>query len=351
VVFIAASLSACSNSGESESGAAADGIGSIEALDLQSLAVPGTPPPRTGGDIVYVPRYDAAVLHGGVDYQGELVGDTWVFDVRTSSWWQLEGGPPSSAFPSLVYDSERDLVIAVVGFGEDGGSTWTLDITDGSWSRLAARVERIVGDLATFHPELGTVALVEENLWRLNVIDDRWDLVNGGQLSGFDQFRDGRPEASGFLVCERDSGVLQVWGAPAISTQVDPSTVWHWALDGSWQSQTASAERSRYEGAAGDLVPDERTLVTLSLDYVQDSEGLVTRTPALWRFDLTSAEWSKIPQTGEPPVTQKPGIAYIPTVKRLLVIGDFRDEMGQELATAWFVDPKSGVWEALPASN
>jgi hypothetical protein len=69
--------------------------------------------------MVYDDANQVVLLFGGRDTQGNLLNDTWIYDVKTNVWTQLTrvGTPPAMAHHSAVYDPLHGVVIVVPGIG------------------------------------------------------------------------------------------------------------------------------------------------------------------------------------------------------------------------------------------
>ena len=81
------------------------------------------PPPRSGHAMAYDSKLDKVLLFGGINYDGYSLTyyeDTWVYDLATNSWTQLN--PPDSpgprAYHSMVYHPEMEKFFIFGGIDE-----------------------------------------------------------------------------------------------------------------------------------------------------------------------------------------------------------------------------------------
>lgn len=107
----------------------------------EALAAAG-PEARYGAAMTYDSLRRRFVLFGGARMAngGQLVNDTWVFDLGASAWTRLEPAhrPEAREFHAMCYDPDRDRVVMLGGgwSGSPGRPTWEFDGTD--WIRSDA---------------------------------------------------------------------------------------------------------------------------------------------------------------------------------------------------------------------
>jgi hypothetical protein len=110
----------------------------------------GTPPARYGAAMAYDPFKGQVVMFGGVDANGKVFGDTWLFGIQRiclfgncsiqGQWSQLSfaagASPPARRDASLAFDPSSGIVLTN---GFNGTSflqdTWTFDTTNFTWNK------------------------------------------------------------------------------------------------------------------------------------------------------------------------------------------------------------------------
>ena len=151
--------------------------------------------------------------HWGRTDEGNHVGlgDTWVFDVESSTWTQVTPAisPPPRIDPSFVYDSDADRVVMFGGHTELGGEvlgdTWTYDADANTWTEIESSLSPPPrsGHAAWFDPGVGSsfvfggagewtswpplpwTALGGEELWRFDSGTGNWTLSRSAPNPGY----------------------------------------------------------------------------------------------------------------------------------------------------------------------
>ncbi len=114
------------------------------------IELPNTngPVPRQREVLIYDPKGHRLVLFGG--WNGLPLGDTWLYDLTTSTWTQINtGGPTPRTEAMAVYDRKEHRLILFGGRGWDvdkrGSSmfadTWSFNFTTLAWKRLKTTPE------------------------------------------------------------------------------------------------------------------------------------------------------------------------------------------------------------------
>lgn len=157
-----------------------------------------SPPVRAYHQMFYDPSRGKVILYGGYDLDKTFYNDAWEWD--GSHWSQIifdTVTPPASGF-NLVYDNERDQVLALLS-GYPGG-TWIWN--DASWKRLELPLEpsNRTGAGAIFNPISKTILLyggshsdiLQSDTWEFD--GKKWKQLDVpsslGAISGFSMFFD-----------------------------------------------------------------------------------------------------------------------------------------------------------------
>ncbi|MHA2287778.1 MAG: Kelch repeat-containing protein, partial [Promethearchaeota archaeon] len=105
------------------------------------ITTSSTPDDRYWHGLIYNPNNQKMMVFGGrhLGAPGEALDDTWTFDLLTNEWTEvLPTIHPSNRMDfSMIYDSNRQQVILFGGFRfpeSTLGDTWRYDITSSSWS-------------------------------------------------------------------------------------------------------------------------------------------------------------------------------------------------------------------------
>jgi len=95
---------------------------------------------RTFHGIAYDSDNKVVVLFGGVDNGGNLLGDTWTYNVKTNTWTNMN--PTDAPYPrhgiAMAYDSKNKKVV-LIGDKPWAGwvtETWTYDVTTNTWTKM-----------------------------------------------------------------------------------------------------------------------------------------------------------------------------------------------------------------------
>ncbi len=157
------------------------------------------PSPRGLSAMAFDEHRGVIVLHGGrtsAGPNGEVIGDTWEFNVAASTWAQVSRfGPPARSEAAMVYDPTHQRVVLFGGRNgstafddtwEWNGTTWFLRPMSSPMLRPTPRL----GHAMTFDTRLGKAIVVsglgwsngwvfESDTWLLGETCCRADLDNG----------------------------------------------------------------------------------------------------------------------------------------------------------------------------
>jgi hypothetical protein len=99
------------------------------------------PPSRFNPGIAYIADRQAILIFGGYRTPDRNLNDTWLFDVNTDTWRELE--PSNSPAPrsnvGMTYDAKNRRVILFGGSSNSEyptSDTWTYDFESNSWTEM-----------------------------------------------------------------------------------------------------------------------------------------------------------------------------------------------------------------------
>jgi N-acetylneuraminic acid mutarotase len=105
------------------------------------LNSPARPPPRFNPGVAYIPDQEAILIFGGYKPPERHLNDTWLFDVTTDTWRELE--PLSSPAPrssvGIAYDAKNRKVILFGGSSNSEhphSDTWAYDFESNTWTEM-----------------------------------------------------------------------------------------------------------------------------------------------------------------------------------------------------------------------
>jgi len=111
-----------------------------DAWTLHEPASEVVPPGRVGGRMAYDAESDRIVVFGGLDWsRRQLLADTWILDLDTSSWEEVvtDPSPPQRNFHQMAYDPGSDEVFLWGGDirpYSDWGVLWSFDVNSATWT-------------------------------------------------------------------------------------------------------------------------------------------------------------------------------------------------------------------------
>ncbi len=112
-------------------------LGDTWSYDLSSstwTARAGGPPNRIWHAMAYIGD-DKVLLFGGYD-GGSVLNDTWIYDLSDNTWTARAGGPPNRVWHAMAYIGGDQVLL--FGGSSDGlgmlGDTWVYDLSDNTWT-------------------------------------------------------------------------------------------------------------------------------------------------------------------------------------------------------------------------
>jgi hypothetical protein len=247
----------------------------FDAVDHEWTLVAETGPLlRSQHAMAYDPSRDEVLVFGGYVGSSFTYGDTWLFDVATTTWRRLEPAesPSARAGSVLAYDSAADIYVMFAGAEEPPApelplaETWKFDPGIGEWALLDTGVTPTL--VSEGHPTLFELAMVYDSIAGRSVL-----LVAGESTWAF--------EASTAEWTRLDQGGTQQLGADYMTAA---------AFDQSAQRTVA------YGGAP------------------------VGRTQSTWAYDYPANGWVEIPGATPGPIANH-AMAYDPLTEATYLFG------------------------------
>lgn len=99
------------------------------------------PCPRTFYGMAYDSDNKVVVLFGGLDNYGSLLGDTWIYNVKTNTWTNMNPAvaPSPREGSALAYDSKNKKVVlhgSPHAWYSEPAETWTYDVSTNTWTNM-----------------------------------------------------------------------------------------------------------------------------------------------------------------------------------------------------------------------
>jgi hypothetical protein len=172
---------------------------SVPAQSWSQVVPYGTGPTARYGHGL-VPLDDSRLLlFGGSDYGNNFSNETWIYDTQTNCWTQSISpvSPSPRAFFALTADPGNNKVVLFGGKDQEGNllsDTWVFDIASSSWSQCSpgSHPGGRTGASMTVNTGNGLLYLfggregpgfssLKQDLWSYDVAADTWAfLLNGG---------------------------------------------------------------------------------------------------------------------------------------------------------------------------
>lgn len=133
------------------------------------------PPPRFNPGVAYIPDRQAILIFGGYKPPERNLGDTWLFDVKTDTWRELE--PSNSPTPrsnmGMAYDAKNGRVILFGGSSNSEyphSDTWVYDFESNSWTEMHPAVSP--------KPQYGVGMVYDSLNERILLLEGHWVIKN-----------------------------------------------------------------------------------------------------------------------------------------------------------------------------
>jgi N-acetylneuraminic acid mutarotase len=138
-----------------------------------------SPAARAWGAMVYDSAADRIVLFGGRTATGDVLNDTWSYDLATNTWTDLSPvvAPYQRSDFDMAYDSRADRVVLFGGRTptEFFNDTWSYDLATNTWTDL----NPVVAPSARIEPNMAYDAAADRivlfgGMGTMSVLNDTW---------------------------------------------------------------------------------------------------------------------------------------------------------------------------------
>lgn len=301
-------------------------IADAQPLNTWMLQAPDNhPPARTQAYFAFDSVRGNAILFGGVDSGGNLLGDTWTWD--GTNWTQRSPAtsPSPRASGSMSFDAATGTAVLFGGaINASGGGTtitnetWTWNGTTWAKAKPSKSPSARSGSAMTYYPSTQLILLVGGDNG-VSILADAWTW-NG---SNWSQLRGALPRqrTRASLVFDPVRSVAVLFGGLDFVGATYLNDTWTWN-GSSWTQKNPSAS------------PPARSLAGMDYDAFLGQIVLfggvvdgVTPRGDTWSWDGTT--WSDQAPTKSPTARVAPSLAYYPSTRTTLVFG------GNTSATQW----------------
>ena len=265
--------------------------------------------PRSAMAVAYDEAHGKLVLFGGYD-ETSYLRDTWVFD--GTGWTQVShGGPSARAAASMAYDAVMQKLVLFGGFnGQYLGDTWIFDAGTNQWTAAAPTTspKAVTGPNLFTDPLNGHAVAYggyDGMFYQLTTYrwtGSNWQLLNPSV----------KPWARAAATVSNDPlhGNVLLFGGLA---SVNPWNTWTW--DGSnWTELSLSVQPpNRYDGAAA-FDPQLGGVVI----FGGGSGGTDLNDTWLWN----GSSWKELHPNHQPAPRESHGMAFVPSTGIVVVGGE-----------------------------
>jgi len=278
------------------------------ASDWQQPVLGAGLPHRSSFAIAYDPLHDKLVLFGGYD-EADYVGDTWVYDGQ--AWTHVSHvGPSPRASSSMAWDSASQQLVLFGGFnGVYLGDTWIFDVPTSTWTQAhpANSPKAVAGPNLFTDPVNGHAVAFggyDGTFYQLSTY--RWTGSDWQQLN---------PSVSPYgrawctVGADPVDGTVMLFAGLA---SVNPWQTWTWNGSNWKEESPRSQPANRYMGAAA-FDPQLGGVVV----FGGGSGGADLNDTWLWK----GSEWKELHPTHMPAPRESHGMAYMPSIGDVVVGG------------------------------
>ena len=276
---------------------------------------PATHPDAISKSLAYDSESDKMIAWGGIVADHVFSKETWVYDYSTDSWINAEPTvSPPLGMPSIVYDSESDIVITFGGglggdYHPEGdyilhNQTWAYDYNSNTWTNMT--------DPA--HP-IGTT-------YHKLVYDSESDRII--KFGGFDVYKDPTLDPTG----------------ESLATET-------WAYDyntNTWENVSVNMNPgARYGHSMTYDTESDRVIMFGGYTYL-NSKGMTDET---WAFDYNTATWTKLNPEGD--IARRGAkMVYDEVNDKIILFGGVHpDEQYTLLKETWIFDYNANSWTLM----
>jgi N-acetylneuraminic acid mutarotase len=331
------------------------------------------PSARFGEALLYLSTTGKVFMFGGAADEARPLNDTWTYDPGRNRWVDLKPSgdtPPARWAMGAAYDPAADKVIIFGGMGADGNllnDTWAYDVTSNAWTeltpssspsiryRIAMAYEQATGRLILFGGRyLRTAAQASfqqdySDTWAFDLARETWTNLNPSGASPAPSSGSTTLVATG-----PDGSLVLLAGAqplPPIPPAIPPDKLnksWSsWTYDASkntWMSNrppASSPPASQYYA----LVFDSTLRKVVLFGGVDIQNGAPEST---WTYDPASNNWALALAGGSgiPSPRIDAGMVYDPKTNKVILFGGRSVEWNEWNTTVL----PSETWGYLPLS-
>jgi hypothetical protein len=305
----------------------AAGLAAPETANWDQLSPATSPPARSYLAMTYDAGSGKVIVFGGFDGNGYL-NDTWAFDGVTWTQVATDTSPPARAAAQMAYDGVTHQVVLFGGYNGTNylGDTWLWDGRTSRWTRArtAHRPTPVTGPMLFPDPN-GRVDLFggfDGHFYQLTMW--QWTRSDWTQLSPATV-----PYARSSAAVATNPRIDQVVLFGGLG-DVNPNNTW--TYDGTtWTLQSPGTQPLLVYAASAAFDPRINAVIL----FGGGSGGVDQNTT--WRWSAAAGDWRQVVTTQSPPPREGAGMAYLPSLGRVIVFG------GQESET-----PLSDTWQFMP---
>lgn len=292
------------------------------------------PSARQGHAMAYDPDDNVIVLFGG--YNGDNLGDTWIYNLYNRSWTEVfpVSSPPATRFHDMVYDTVAHRFVLFGGYPFTD-QTWTYDYPENTWAQVFPGTSpwaRCYHSMA-FDESIGKTVLFGGFNSSGN-LGDTW-VYDGAAGSWIQMFPAISPDARCQHAMAYDTGNHRTVLFGGQSASVNAETWAYDAANDTWADMSPSA------------APPARVQHSMSFDPASgrvvlfggmDSDSLCDT----WTYDLAANSWTDMFPSRRPDKRIFADMVYAANQgQSILFGGKVGGDVGWEASDTWFCYPGS----------
>jgi len=295
------------------------------------------PPARSDVYMVYDSANEAVVLFGGGAYwtqRWNWFGDTWIYSVKTNTWTNMDPAvaPCARTFQGMAYDSDNKVVVLFGGDDNSGnllGDTWIYNVKTNVWTNMNpanAPSPREGNGLAydskhkkiVMHGHLPWPSEVPET-WTYDVSTNTWTNMNPSSM----------PDVT---YCPTN---LEYDSKNNVMVMLHGNVVWTYSLESNaWtKKEPATPLPPRYGG--GDVLAyDSKNDVMILFGGFDGGAGGPHWLDDTWAYSVKVNNWANLNPSANPPSRGASGIVY-DSKNRAVVLFGGEGSGGTLLSDTW----------------
>ncbi len=305
---------------------------------------PTKPSTRRHHDMVYDSANNKVVLFGG--YTGISNDETWVYDVASDTWTQMNPTtkPSARVRHTIVYNSVNNKVVLFGGFDSGGydDETWVYDVASDTWTQMnpatkpsardqfAMVYDSVNNKVVLFGGYTSTSPYVNDETWVYDLASDTWTQMNPTT----------KPSARFLHAMAYDSANNKVvlFGGDDSSGRDDETWVYDVASDTWTQMNPATKPSARDEHAMAYDSANNKVVLF-------GGDDLSGRDDETWVYDVASDTWTQMNPATRPLARKRHCMAYdFANNKVVLFGGNYYSGGYHYLDDTWIYDMASNVW-------